>query len=78
VINRLQNARKSMELPYEARIEVLYEAVGELARAIGEHRDWIAGETLAVRLAPGAPSGAVHEADVDGARLRLGVRAVKR
>ena len=74
VISRLQGARKEMKLPYEARIEVTYEASGELARAIEEHRDWIMRETLAVRLAPGAPSGTVHDFEVDGDRLQVGIR----
>jgi hypothetical protein len=67
-----------MKLPYEARIEVGYEAEGELARAIGEHRDRIKGEVLAVKLEAGARSGTVHDFDVEGTRLRVGIRAVAR
>jgi isoleucyl-tRNA synthetase len=75
VVSRLQGARKEMKLPYEARIEVTYEAEGDLAKAIDEHRAWIMAETLAVKLVAGAPSGTVHELDIDGASLRLRVRA---
>jgi isoleucyl-tRNA synthetase len=67
-----------MKLPYEARIEVAYEADGELARAIEEHREWITRETLAVNLAPGAPSGTVHDFDIEGMKLRTSIRHVSR
>jgi isoleucyl-tRNA synthetase len=78
VVSRLQGARKEMKLAYEARIEVAYEAEGELGAAVEEHRDRIAGEVLAMKLAPGAPSGTVHDFDIDGMRLRAGIRTVAR
>jgi isoleucyl-tRNA synthetase len=78
VLSRIQNARKEMKLPYEARIEVSYEAEGEIAQAIEEHRERIMGEVLAVKLAPGAPSGTVQETDIEGTRFRFGIRAVAR
>ncbi|HSL83273.1 MAG TPA: isoleucine--tRNA ligase, partial [Thermoanaerobaculia bacterium] len=61
VVNRIQTARKDADLDYADRIRVRYRAGGELARAIEDHRDWIAGETLAAELA---------EADGDGGGLR--------
>jgi isoleucyl-tRNA synthetase len=78
VVSRLQGARKEMKLPYEARIEVTYEAPGDLAKAIDEHRAWIMAETLAVKLVAGAPSGTVSDFDIDGAKLRLGIRPAAR
>jgi hypothetical protein len=78
VVSRIQGARKEMKLPYEARIEVVYEAEGELAQAMKEHLDWIAGEVLSTKLAPEAPSGAVQDFDIDGMRLRVAIRAVPR
>ena len=69
-----------MDLPYEARIEVTYEADGALAQAIEEHKAWIMGEVLAVRLAPGSPAGAlaeagaVHDFDIEGMAVRVGIR----
>jgi len=77
-INRIQGARKAMNLAYEARIEVAYEAEGELIEALEAHREWIAGETLAVRFAKGAPAGTVHEAEVEGLKLRFGIREAAR
>ena len=48
VVNRLQTARKEAGLDYGDRIRVRYSAAPELEAAIGTHRDWISGETLAV------------------------------
>ncbi|MHC4450819.1 MAG: isoleucine--tRNA ligase [Planctomycetota bacterium] len=72
VVNRLQGARKKLDLAYEARIEVSYAADGELAAAIEAHRDAIASETLARSLAAGAASA--HEADVDGHAFAFDIR----
>ncbi|MEZ4288100.1 MAG: DUF5915 domain-containing protein [Polyangiales bacterium] len=47
VVNRVQRARKDLNLAYEARIEVRYKSADEVRRAIEAHRDYIAGETLA-------------------------------
>jgi isoleucyl-tRNA synthetase len=74
VINRLQRARKTMDLAYEARISVRYAASGELAQAIEANAGLIAGETLAMELKPGAatPTGAREEAvEVEGQPLTL-------
>jgi isoleucyl-tRNA synthetase len=51
-VHRIQRARKEAALDYADRIEVRYTADEELAAAIEAHREWIAGETLAVELAP--------------------------
>jgi isoleucyl-tRNA synthetase len=67
VINRVQRARKTMDLAYEARIRVQYHAAGELAQALREHAALIAGETLAQELAAASGgAGEKHEVDVDG------------
>ncbi len=65
-VNRIQRARKTLDLAYDARIHVGYEAKGELARALEEHRDYVAGETLATAFAPGSGKGERNETDVDG------------
>ena len=65
VINRVQTARKSMDLPYEARIRVVYAAEGQLGEAIEEHKEWIAGETRATSFEAGAPAGERHETEVN-------------
>jgi isoleucyl-tRNA synthetase len=53
VVNRIQSARKEAGLDYADRIRVRYRAAVELEAAIAAWRDWIAGETLALELAPG-------------------------
>jgi isoleucyl-tRNA synthetase len=72
-LNRIQNARKEMDLPYDARIGVTYQASGELAEAIAAHRDWIMGEALATGLVPRAPEGRRFETDVEGIPFNFGI-----
>ena len=73
VVNRVQQARKAMDLPYEARIRLTWEAEGDLAEAIREHAGYIAGETLATSVEGGPLRGERHDTDVDGAELRFGI-----
>ncbi|MGQ0613860.1 MAG: isoleucine--tRNA ligase [Planctomycetaceae bacterium] len=73
VINRIQQARKAMDLPYEARIKVTWRAQGELAEALKEHAAYIAGETLTVSLEPGELRGDRHDSDVEGSELSFGI-----
>ncbi|MEM7433498.1 MAG: DUF5915 domain-containing protein, partial [Myxococcota bacterium] len=76
VINRVQRARKAMNLPYETRIHVSWKAEGEVARAIEQYADRIAGETLASTFKPGDASGdTVEKTEVEGESLELGIRA---
>jgi isoleucyl-tRNA synthetase len=76
VVNRIQRARKTMDLPYEARIRVHYQAAGELAKAMAEHAATLTEETLAVELAAGSGGGERQEVDVDGEPLTLWVERV--
>jgi isoleucyl-tRNA synthetase len=57
VVHRIQTARKEEGLDYADRIRVRYTAAPELAAAVAAHADWIAGETLAVELAPSTTAG---------------------
>jgi isoleucyl-tRNA synthetase len=57
VVNRVQTARKEADLDYADRIRVRYAAGGPLAAAIATHREYIAGETLALSLDPAAGDG---------------------
>ena len=75
VINRIQRARKAMDLPYEARIEVSWKAEGEVADAIREHKSRIAQETLATQLEAGDGDGdTIEKTEVEGSPLLLGIR----
>jgi isoleucyl-tRNA synthetase len=74
VINRIQRARKAMDLAYEARIEVSWNAAGDLAQAIEEHADRIAAETLASAFAQGGPdTSSEHDTEIDGDPLSLSI-----
>ncbi|MEE8556681.1 MAG: class I tRNA ligase family protein, partial [Myxococcota bacterium] len=77
VVNRVQRARKEMDLPYEARILVRYDTEGELAEAVLEHASWIASEILATEFQPrGAeePQGQRHDAKVGGTPIGVWVQ----
>ena len=72
VINRIQRARKAMDLAYEARIEVSWNADGTLAEAIEEHAQRIATETLASSFAQGgADTSSEHDTEIEATRLGL-------
>ncbi|MGB5348987.1 MAG: isoleucine--tRNA ligase [Polyangiales bacterium] len=75
VINRIQRARKTMDLAYEARIEVKWNADGELAEAIEEHASRIAGETLATGFIRAAAAASDHDTEIDGNPLALSIDA---
>ncbi|MFN2137703.1 MAG: DUF5915 domain-containing protein, partial [Candidatus Promineifilaceae bacterium] len=64
LVRALNNMRKEAGLDISDRIEVAYEAGGEAGAAIRDFSDYIAQETLAVRLEPGAMAGALYEGSV--------------
>ena len=74
VINRIQRARKAMDLAYEARIDVAWNADGELGAAIEEHAQRIAAETLATGFESSASAGGEHDTQIDGTTLKLAIR----
>jgi isoleucyl-tRNA synthetase len=78
VVHRLQTARKEADLDYADRIRVVYTAAPELEEAIAAHRDWIAGETLAVELAPQreVDSGVLREAAVEDLAFAFALQRV--
>jgi isoleucyl-tRNA synthetase len=80
VVNRVQRARKEMDLAYEARIRVRYEAEGELEEAIREHVAWISSEILATELEPRGSSkksrGVRHEAKIEGTPIGVWIEVL--
>jgi isoleucyl-tRNA synthetase len=68
VVNRIQRERKERGYSVSDRIRVIYQAEGELAQAINEHRDYIMGETLTLELDPATTAQAV-QSEVDGQPL---------
>ncbi len=57
LIRHLQDTRKRMGLHVADRIRVGYEAQGPYAEALRRHRDWIAGEILALEFREGRLRG---------------------
>jgi isoleucyl-tRNA synthetase len=78
VVRRIQGARKEAGYNIEDRIEVRYQAGGELAEAISTWRENIMRETLALVTEPGAgdPSDFHLDSKVDGLPLLLALRRV--
>jgi isoleucyl-tRNA synthetase len=72
LIHHIQNLRKSTGLDVADRIELGLEAGAEVARAVDEHRAWLAAEVLAV---------GVHDEYLEDARgsadIRLGGEGVR-
>jgi isoleucyl-tRNA synthetase len=68
-VNRIQRSRKELNLNVADRISVVYSGDAALTGAIGRHRDYVAGETLAVHLETGEPSTPVFETTIDGMPL---------
>ena len=69
VVNRVQRARKERGFVVSDRIRLVYEGDEGIVRAIAAHRDYIAGETLALALEPGAVADGATESAIDGKRL---------
>jgi isoleucyl-tRNA synthetase len=79
VVHRLQAARKEADLDYADRIRVRYRAAGPLEEALGAHRDWIAGETLATSLEATQDGGGLTPAPIDEHEFAFAIeRAAKR
>jgi len=76
VVRRIQNLRKEADFELDDRIVTVYQAEGELAEAIEAWRDFIAAETLSVKLVAGQPGtveGVTIEERIGGHKLRLAI-----
>ncbi|MDQ7088848.1 MAG: class I tRNA ligase family protein [Acidobacteriota bacterium] len=73
VVNRIQSLRKELDLDYADRIVVALEGDAEVLAAAEDHRDLIAGETLADALRVGSrlEGAAVRKVTIDGRELTL-------
>lgn len=73
VVRQIQDLRKRTGFEIEDRIHLRYAASGEVARAIEEHREYIARETLAVSLEPGEVEGegAVTSFEIHGEKVAI-------
>ena len=66
VVNRIQRARKEQGFKVSDRVDVIYEAQGELGEAMFEMADYIAGEVQALDFKAGQPSEDFVKSSVDG------------
>ena len=75
VVHHVQTLRKRSGLHPDDRIRLTVVAPGGIAEAIGEHREYICAETLAVELALGEPpaDASIEQATIEGAPVRLGL-----
>jgi len=80
VVRRVQNLRKEAGFNLDDRIVTTYEADAELAAAVEAWHEFIAAETLSVKLVAGEPreGATVGEDRVGGHKLRLGVQRAGR
>ena len=70
LVSKIQNLRKERDFDVTDRINVTYDAPAEAAQAFDKFRDYIAGEVLATRFAPGAGDTAL---DVNGLEVKVAV-----
>jgi isoleucyl-tRNA synthetase len=71
LLNRLQNARKELELDYTDRIQVALSGSERVQRVVKAHREAMMTEVLAIDIAIGSTNA--PEIDVDGELVKLSV-----
>jgi isoleucyl-tRNA synthetase len=79
VVSRVQRLRRDAGFRVTDRIELWVDGDEAVRAAVARHAEYIAGETLARRVAvEAAPTSSdlVQDVDLDGCRARLGVRRV--
>ena len=72
-IRKVQMARRNTGLNVEDRIELLYHLEEPLLSAVETHRNWIAGEVLAVKLEQGEPAEGWTEVKMEGKKIKLSI-----
>ncbi len=75
-IRFIQDSRKRAGLEVSDRIRVVYDAEGELARALEDFGDLVAEEILAPDFTPGQPEGRVFETEIDDMGLKISIEKV--
>ncbi len=73
IVNRIQRARKAIDLAVSDRIEVRYQGDAALCTCVQRYHDYIAGETLAVEISEGAVDAEPQVAEIDDARLHFSI-----
>jgi isoleucyl-tRNA synthetase len=85
IVHAVQNARKTAGLQVEDRIELVLDGNPALVRVVDAHRDYIAGETLAVKLMLGndatAPAAAMdysEQGEIEALQLSIALSRARR
>jgi isoleucyl-tRNA synthetase len=85
IVHAVQNARKSAGLQVEDRIELALTGDAALLEAAEAHRDYLAGETLAVELRLGEAAARagdsmdyIEQTEIDGLQLTIALRRAER
>ena len=78
VVNRIQRARKEQGFKVSDRVDVIYEAQGELGEAMSQMAGYIAGEVLALDFKAGQPTEDFVKSSVDGIELMFSLSLADR
>ena len=73
-VSKIQNLRKEKQFDVADRIEVAYEVPAEYLDAMSQFKDYISGEILAVKLAPGTGD---TELELNGVAIKVKVDKAK-
>ena len=76
IVNRVQRARKAMDLDVTDRIHITYQADKTLEECLDQYHDYIARETLALSIARGQTGKDATCTHIDDASLMFKIKAV--
>ena len=76
IVNRVQRARKALDLAVTDRIHITYEGDAALQDCVENFRDYIAGETLALQITAGELGEDGVSAEIEDASLRFSIERV--
>ena len=74
IVNRIQRARKALDLEVSDRIKVTYQGDASLERCVERFRDYICAETLALDIAPGRVGKRAITAKIEGSSLAFEIQ----
>ncbi|MBI5565608.1 MAG: hypothetical protein HY870_11965 [Chloroflexi bacterium] len=74
VVRRVQDLRKQAGFEISDHIALTYQADGDVKAAIEQWATYIQSETLADSLTEGEPQGTMDEDEIDGVKVKLGVK----
>jgi isoleucyl-tRNA synthetase len=74
VVRRVQDLRKQAGFEISDHITLMYQANGDVKAAIEQWATYIQSETLADAMNEGEPLGTADDDEIDGVKVRLGVK----